>query len=548
MSTRVGHDIQQTRRTVAEIAINVNPSKLEFVPGDSRRYGSVGDGVANDTTAIQEMFDVCVEAEIDGYISAGTYLVTLGSISVDTPFVNKSFPNIYTAGHNAVKFTNATDIDAPFISITNGTAVSGVFAGWLGGSIGGMTFERVTGSGIKVNQCGLNIGGMWGTTFGYIAGISLGGSTVRIEQNLFGGSNPDPYNVLACYFDAVDGNGNGDYAFNNDNFVGWTGCKIKLLRAILCTAGGYHGFGAANIVEIASIGSCSGWAFDDDLSAAGGAGSRFTLIAAELDNCANVIKADRLTDSIFTGRIVHRFQTNPNVTANYWPRIGVSLGSNSSQDIDFKLTARVEVGGALVDLGEFVDFNLSGNVNQIVMSLNLLNNAGFSFTDSDFYTNLLGSARVLYTVDNEVMIDSLFKVGGFMRAAVAEQIENGGFSGAGNYIDYDTIIKDDQNNFDTTNDEYIVRAAGLYRVRAQITLSLTAGDRVRIGVEVAGTMGVSATHYCAATGVGTYDVEGYLVLSAGQAVKISADQNSGGAVTLTTTIAANENYFFVEPA
>lgn len=40
-------------RTSAEIAAGVTPTNTSYPPGDVRRYGAVGDGVANDAPAIQ---------------------------------------------------------------------------------------------------------------------------------------------------------------------------------------------------------------------------------------------------------------------------------------------------------------------------------------------------------------------------------------------------------------------------------------------------------------------------------------------------------------
>lgn len=45
-------------RTAAEIAASVTPSDYEYPPGDVRRYGATGDGITDDTTALQAAFNV----------------------------------------------------------------------------------------------------------------------------------------------------------------------------------------------------------------------------------------------------------------------------------------------------------------------------------------------------------------------------------------------------------------------------------------------------------------------------------------------------------
>jgi hypothetical protein len=49
----IGQQPPHYERTAAEIAASVTPTAYEYPPGDVRRYGAVGDGVTNDSAAIQ---------------------------------------------------------------------------------------------------------------------------------------------------------------------------------------------------------------------------------------------------------------------------------------------------------------------------------------------------------------------------------------------------------------------------------------------------------------------------------------------------------------
>lgn len=65
-------------QTAHEIAAAVTPSSTLYEPGDIRRYGAVGDGVANDTSPIQQAIDVAANGLGFVRIPAGAYRVTSG--------------------------------------------------------------------------------------------------------------------------------------------------------------------------------------------------------------------------------------------------------------------------------------------------------------------------------------------------------------------------------------------------------------------------------------------------------------------------------------
>jgi len=87
-----------------EITAGVIPSNLAYVPGDIRRYGAVGDGVHDDTTAIQSALNVGKAAGTTVYIPApaNVWLVTQsldctlsGASAANAGFIVKMETNIH---------------------------------------------------------------------------------------------------------------------------------------------------------------------------------------------------------------------------------------------------------------------------------------------------------------------------------------------------------------------------------------------------------------------------------------------------------------------
>ena len=88
-------------QTAGELAAAVTPTAFRFVAYDVRRYGAVGDGVADDTVAIQQAID-SVEAQGGGDVRLpdGTYLVN-NTLTINGPVwlrgEGASFEEVFTA-------------------------------------------------------------------------------------------------------------------------------------------------------------------------------------------------------------------------------------------------------------------------------------------------------------------------------------------------------------------------------------------------------------------------------------------------------------------
>jgi hypothetical protein len=110
-------------------------------PSIPEDFGAVGDGVADDTDAMSDFFNFCIDNEREGYIPAGTYRVAHGALVFDNGFTDKPWPVIKTAGHGAVKLMGTGTTDAPIIEIKNGTANSPAGRYWQSGDLAASPFK-----------------------------------------------------------------------------------------------------------------------------------------------------------------------------------------------------------------------------------------------------------------------------------------------------------------------------------------------------------------------------------------------------------------------
>ena len=381
-------------------------------------------GITNTTLALKAFYDACIDNKVNGYILPGTYIITPGVLSFDNAWVDKILPYFRTDGPDAVIFKRADATDAPLLSFSNGVALSGAGKYWREGGHGGVKFDQ-NGKATASNQNGLSLRGMWGSRFGHMRGDDLGGSTVHMPQQLFAGNNPDPYANTFCEFENIEGNRNKVRAFDNQNFVGFNGCRVKNLRAISCENGAFYGFGAANEVGIASVGSCKGVAFDDGCftSNLGGSPTRFVLGMAELDDVQYAFRLNKTVNSdLGIVRIIPRRNFSAlNPGEGYWPRTGISLAGGTApavSSIKGDVIWRIEAGGVKAELGTFVAFH---NVASTDITLNhkVLDNAGFGIADSDLYANRSGSGTQLMMRDGKTVLDDRVKPHVIARGSVA---------------------------------------------------------------------------------------------------------------------------------
>ena len=63
-------------RTTAESTAGVTPTNYQYEPGNAKRYGATGDGVTDDTSALQNWLNYCSSNALPGYLPSGDYQAT----------------------------------------------------------------------------------------------------------------------------------------------------------------------------------------------------------------------------------------------------------------------------------------------------------------------------------------------------------------------------------------------------------------------------------------------------------------------------------------
>jgi hypothetical protein len=225
-------------------------------------YGAKGDGVTDDTTAIQAAI---AAAGVAGYVylPAGTYL-----LSASLQFLNEQ--TIRGAGRYATILIQVASTADVFIKPTATTGYKSVTLGDFscdatantGANIGGILMQGVTMSlidNVRFNQvqiyCIKVLGGTGGAASGdamynTIRHCLLGnypGNGVQITPAAAGGSHPDSTRILDCHFNSATGIGvkidgaSADSAgfFASDSCV-VAFCSIQSLPIALQLAGSFH--------------------------------------------------------------------------------------------------------------------------------------------------------------------------------------------------------------------------------------------------------------------------------------------------------------------
>lgn len=521
-------------------------------------FGAVGDGVADDTTALQNFFAACMAGK-RGYLNAGTYLVTEGQIVIQPPS-NVDVTGFYveTAGYLSTVIKGRGISQAPMIRIQNLTQTSGAGKFLKGGYLGDLGFDGSAQSAGWTTAHALSLRGCDGWEFGYMYGVSLKGDLLNIPQNLYAGNNPDPYHVAFCTFRGLQSNFGSGWVLNNDNFVGFTSNEIFNVACYGASTGkgAIRSCGAGNIYKKISVGTCWGWAIEIYNGSSGGRMSREEFRIAELDDPEYGIYVFNGDQAIFDQiRIVHRYHAG----VGYWPREALRLSDATNPaltNVSFDITHRIESGGVLGDLGGFIRCQNSNAITGCRINYKIVNNAGLSITNATLLSganiNALADIRILSSLqgDRTVIYDSQAKPFAFVTLNAAASIPNGGFAGIGNKISTTGEIYDRRNNFDTATSSYTAPVTGVYMFACSFSVSgVASGVRFRFGLfnETASAIIKYFSQETTSTTKLVFTGSGMVSLTAGDVVSLNADNNSGSSVSINTGISlAAENSWSIQ--
>ena len=518
-------------------------------------FGADPTGAADSTTALLNFYNACINNGYTGHITAGTYLVTPGVLIFDNNFTDKAWPNITTDGHQATKFlvNAATETNTAVLTWKNGTASSGVGKFWRGGSHGGLTINGSGTGAAYTSQHHISLTGTWGIKFGWMASNNCKGNSFYCPQNLYGGTNPDPYANSFLHFDALESNFASQYGFYNANFVGMDSWYVENVRIVQPSVGGWYGIGSGNIINNWSLANVTGWAFDDGtyVSATGGSPQRNYICVAEFDNCQYGIRLNRSSRTNFVGvRFPTRFQTSPNVAALYWPLIGVDIAGGSSPnvlDVNLDIQWRVEAGGVLANLGTYIQTTANGLFNATV---DWLDNGSLGITQSNFLSKctLVQNAPNYITRRSTPVYDSRDRAISSARGSAATTVLNSGYASATSILAFPTQLANlytTSSIYNTSTYAFNVPHTAWYRIEISIPMTVAAGTLIRLGVYDGSSVLCHSAQYAASAAAQTYELVATLFLSQGTVIYAIGNQNTGTASVACTPIITNNEVRFV---
>lgn len=521
-------------------------------------FGADNTGATNTTTALLNFYNHCIATGKRGNIRAGTYKVTTGVLIFDNGFTDKAWPHIETDGHSNTIFQidSATETNDPVLQWKNGTATSGVGKYWRGGSHGGITVKGSGTGAAMTSQHHFSFTGMWGVKLGWIRSDNCKGNSFDIPQNLYGGTNPDPY---ACSFikcDGLESNFAAGYGFKNNNYVGMDSWEVKDVRIIQPSTGGWYGIGSGNLIDNLSFGNIAGWSWDDGTysAATGGSPQRNIVRVAEIDNCQYGIRMNRSSRTDFVkARIVHRFQTTPNSSAIYWPVTAIDLVGGTSPnmtDVLIDVQHRIESGGVLANLGTFLNGNSNANMVGVKVYQDFLDNGSLGVTDSLMRgTNISTSADIYIGRRSTSLVDLTDKALSFGRGSASTTVPNSGFGTVSSRIAFPAQFwATYTTKYDTSTSTFTAPRRGLYQVEVSLPLAVAIGTRIRMALMAAGALAATQYHYSINAGTVHYKYTAHVVLNAGDTLYFMADQNTGSATVACSPISTNDEVRFVVTA
>lgn len=203
-------------RTAAEITAGVTPTNYAYPPGHAWRYGAVGDGVTDDTAALNRLGSINFPCYIpytsgNGYKITGTVTLNQNNVVCDG--------QLYAVGivSNSGQASGSYTATNPAVIIGGGARslrVRGLFVeGDPNAKTNNTIAMRVDGSGHVLTECGASQCGWGSVVRGFI--MQFTNCTFAFNKtgmSMYGASNPTEINSIIV--SGGDYGGNSDFALN----------------------------------------------------------------------------------------------------------------------------------------------------------------------------------------------------------------------------------------------------------------------------------------------------------------------------------------------
>lgn len=482
-------------------------------PINVRWFGAVGDGVADDTAALQAALDLATSgaAPTTVWLPAGRYRVTqtLEIINQAVNDARAAGPLLQGDGDNAT-FLLGFLSSGPLLRARGvaTTTVGSTSFFWGGG------LERLTLSG--GGRPGADLHALEVIGWGYAslrqARISgFGGDAIRQVSDTTVNPNPDFTASISWRVEQVWIERNDGYGFHNTGLQGAPGWAFSQVVFVLCRAGGAY-VQSSSVSFVGCSFSAAGWNPETPAGRnpagayglfyggnAATANSRMLVQACEFDTSLTAhIGGTRLTVSHFlTNRFIHNDRYG---TGYLTPPVAVAIAPTSANDVWD--TVRFIDSFVRIDTpGEMTAFdwvNVANVQNIVIKGTTLTNLPGATVTRFRGYTASRMHLRQHYVIDDRRVGGNLVSPGrpapSYMGAMSA-----GALPGVATPLIFDRQNGVNQQIFgsafyDVATGRFRAPATGYYDVDVAFTvLSLANGELVTLQVRVGGA-GV-ADHY-----------------------------------------------------
>ena len=375
-------------------------------------YGAAGDGVTDDTAAMLAFFNACIAEGCPGYIPPGTYLITLGELLFDNDNVRTQWPNIMTAGAQAVTFVGAGTANAPIIEFRNGTYTGGpADSSWIGGHLRRDHLRNRHGNRRHEPPWDQSL---WHVRNPLRADDREGARRFDNPPDRQEVRDHQPRPLLHGLLRLRCDRGlwkHGPDAGQSERrglqlLLGQRDPRNRECRRHPLWPRGIqhlplHVRGAVPGVGNQLWGGSRGADRSKPHRLRGDRHLRVRHQSRKEFGNADITKI----------RFIHRYEYAPNLGSDdYWPRICINLADNSGGVADTKINVihRIEAGGDKADLGVFIDGNNTGNIGNVIIDQRIYpTTTGFTFTDSEYYSAVHANAWLRLLRDGIVIYDTM---------------------------------------------------------------------------------------------------------------------------------------------